>query len=251
MLLKVHQVGLVVLPSAREGHGPAENWHSDPTMDTDEAPPTRMLTSDAVMWAIAELKGRRTHPFFLPYLQLCRRSAIEQSSSNVTPQWSDLGSLLAVPGGPPERPHYRPLDTKPNRDESHYWINKNLAGMWAPSSIRTTAGFLLDGNQFRLPENHAELALHAFLYDQPVSALALGTYLFRDYGFNGVPGVSRTDLFLRDRGIVLRRHSDAVGRALREWFRLGDETAGVLFSETSPTVEFEWFELPADGDFNG
>jgi hypothetical protein len=220
-------------------------------MDIDDALPIRLLTSDAVKWAITELKSRRTHPFFLPYLQLCRRSAIEQSSSNISPQWSDLGDLLAVPGGPPNRPYYRPLSTKADRDESSYWMNSNLAGMWAPSSIRTTAGFLLDGNQFRLPQNHAEQALHAFLYDDPMPALALGIFLFRDYGFHGVPEVNATDRFLRERGVIVRRQSDVVPRALREWFRLEDEAAGVLFSDAPPSVEFDWLELPTEGALNG
>jgi len=220
-------------------------------MDTDDALPIRVLTSDAVKWAITELKGRRTHPFFLPYLQLCRRSAIGQSSSNISPQWSDLGDLLAVPGGPPNRPYYRPLSTKAGRDESSYWMNSNLAGMWAPSSIRTTAGFLLDGNQFRLPQNHAEQALHAFLYDQPISALALGAFLFRDYGFVAGRDGDVADDFLQRYDVPLLPQPDDVTSALRDWFQLTDDSDfAVLFANAAPAVDFNWFEKPAEGTTN-
>ncbi|MBO0985006.1 hypothetical protein [Rathayibacter sp. SD072] len=147
--------------------------------------PTFVLTVDAVKWAIATLGKRKIHPHFLAYLQVHRRW---RRDGPFDPQWSELRPLLEIPGGPPKKPNYRPLWNR-DSDGSVYWFNDNLAGSFAPSSIRRTAGFLVDGDTYVLPEDHAVRALDALLYGHRAPVVPLSVYLFRNFGFR----ISETD----------------------------------------------------------
>lgn len=138
---------------------------------------TYVLTVDAVKWAIATLRARKIHPHFLAYLQVHRRWTYDGSFD---PRWAELRPLLEMPNGPPKKPNYRPL-WNTDSDGSAYWLNGNLAGSFAPKSIRNS--FLVADGDYVFPENHAALALDSFLYGDRAPALPLGAYLFRNFGF--------------------------------------------------------------------
>ncbi|PPH08592.1 hypothetical protein C5C36_16210 [Rathayibacter sp. AY1G1] len=151
--------------------------------------PTFVLTVDAVKWAIATLSKRKIHPHFLAYLQVHRRWTYD---GQFDPQWSELRPLLEMPGGPRKKPNYRPLWNR-DSDGSVFWFNDNLAGSFATSSIRRTAGFLVDGETYVLPEDHAIRALDKLLYGDRAPAVALSVYLFRNFGFRISTGSSPAD----------------------------------------------------------
>lgn len=197
-------------------------------------PETHVLSIDAVKWGISALAKRRVHPHFLGYLQLRRRFVLT-STDPLEPQWSDLKPLITMPGGPPKRPFYRPLWTTIDNKGSVYWLNPNLAGSFAIKSIRSTASFLVDNDQFVLSDDHVERARDAFLYEQPVSAVAMGAYFLRNFGFSfdGPPT------------------ADRIISGVREWFAFTDEHQAdfeYLFDLSVPEVTFDWFEEAAVGE---
>jgi hypothetical protein len=193
---------------------------------------THLLTIDAVKWAIGTLSGRRIHPHFLAYLQLHRRATLNPSEYVDEPRWAELKPLLEVPGGPPKKPNYRPLWTNVDNDGSAYWLNGNLAGSFAKSSIRTTAGFLIDGGRFALAQGHVEKVLEALLYERPAPAVAMGAYFLRNFGFFTVEApLTAADIVL----------------GFREWFGFEDDDEfNQLFDSRHPAVEFPWFEPVSD-----
>ena len=211
---------------------------------------THALTVEAVQWGIAELSRHRVHPYFLAYLQLRRRAKIEPEGQ-IDARWSDLGPLLEIPGGPARRPNYRPLWTSIERP-AKYWLNGNLAGSFAPKSIRSAASFLLDGDHFALPSDHAQLAYETFLFQNRIPAMAMGAYFLRNFGF-------RAPRDLRP---------DDVIDGFRNWFKFDEESDDefhLLFDSevppagpetmihwTVPTGGFEWFEpwREEEGDAN-
>lgn len=164
--------------------GPRVCWVTDAESNT----PISVLRLEAVRWAIDTLTSRPAHPFFIAYLHIRARGVEMGRMSQISPRWNDLGRLLAVPGGPPGKPYYRPLLSGQVRDRSRYWMNENLAGSWAPSSLREGQPPLrvVDraGQLFSLREDHASLARHHLLFDQPISVMALAAYLYRNYGFD-------------------------------------------------------------------
>jgi hypothetical protein len=142
---------------------------------------------DAIRWAVDKLTSRRVHPFFIAYLQI-RATGVETGNmSQIRPQWARLGKYLEVPGGPPGKPYYRPFLDRVH-DPTRYWMNQNLAGSWAPSSLREGQPPLevVDrvGQGYSLKDNHARLAWHHLLFDDTLSVMALGVYLYRNHGFH-------------------------------------------------------------------
>ncbi|MBU8857415.1 MULTISPECIES: hypothetical protein [unclassified Micromonospora] len=149
-----------------------------------------ILDRDAVRWAIRHLTSRPMHPFFLAYLHL-RALAMENGRlTALKPRWSDLIPYIRVPGGPPKKPYFRPMWHKSVEDKSRYWMNRNLAGSFAPSSLREEPRKVIEieNDLFTLKPNHADLALKYLLFDSQLSAAALGAYLFRNFGFRSTTG---------------------------------------------------------------
>jgi hypothetical protein len=171
------------------------------------ARPVWVIRPERVREAIDALTARSVHPFFPAYLQI-RKTAVEQGiGSGIRPHWEDVGSFLRVEGGPPGKPYFRPLFTRAE-DFGRYWMGTNLAGMWAPSSLRQgmPPREVVDtaNSAFTLRDAHAELALQHLLFGQPVDVMALAIFFFRDYGFYSdesereAPNVTHVvDLFLR------------------------------------------------------
>ncbi|MFJ9633411.1 hypothetical protein ACIRU8_37515 [Streptomyces sp. NPDC101175] len=197
--------------------------------------PHYVLSTEAVRWAIETLTTRRIHPFFLAYLYLHGLTPDEDNPAPVVPVWNDLGKYLTMPGGPSRKPYYRPFFQEISKPE-RYWLNANLAGSYAPSSLRQVPRRIVDVSEegrFRLKDDSAGLALEHLLYAEPAPLLALSAFMLRNYGFQS------------DDGAPSER--DLCSLFLAEFnFREGEGSplsgdASVIFtvdSRTLPTAEF-------------
>lgn len=145
----------------------------------------RVLTLEVVRAGLDALRGQRIHEHFPAYLHLRQRAISGRSFTDIEPVWREVGDLLGVPGGPPTKPHYRPFSSRHVQDPGVYWFNRNLAGSYAPRSIRSTSRFMLNstGDGFALPHDHAQQALRVLLLGTRVPAWALAAYYLRNYGF--------------------------------------------------------------------
>ncbi len=73
------------------------------------------------------------------------------------------------------------------------WFNQNVAGSYAPSSIRSQSplrkvcAFSGNGRKaaFNLIANHSEGAETYMLFGGSIPAIALSAFLYRDYSFRG------------------------------------------------------------------
>lgn len=195
---------------------------------------TFVLTAPAARWAIATLRAAKVHPFFLAYLHLRKRAA-DEGNPVIAPHWDELGELLRVPGGPPGKPYYRPFWNGTVDDPGRYWLNRNIAGSYAPSSLRNVPTRVIEtvGSEFSLKPSHAALARQHLLYDQPLPAIAVAAFFYRNYGFHSPPPhtPSPFDLVL----------------ILRDDFQLEDDAEfSQLFHdglEIDPGQVEPWFEL--------
>ncbi|MGC4957884.1 hypothetical protein ACLQ2P_32210 [Actinomadura citrea] len=144
-----------------------------------------VLTVGTVKAGISVLKAQFIHEHFPAYLHLRKLAVASGSTTNLNPNWKDVSDLLKMPGGPPTKPHYRPFSSVKRKDESGYWYNKNLAGSYAPKSMRTNSAFMLDtnGEKYKLPPDHTQEAYTRLLRREKVPAWAVASFFLRNYGF--------------------------------------------------------------------
>ena len=139
----------------------------------------------AVREAIIRLQSRPIHPFFPAYLHLRQQSVLQKTTTEIRPNWNSLGEFLEIPGGPVGKPYFRPFWVG-RRDAGQEWLNRNLAGSYAPSSIRSTPRKVIEINgdgTFRLRDKHWELALTHLAGNQRVPVVALAGFFSRNFEF--------------------------------------------------------------------
>lgn len=144
-----------------------------------------VLPTARVRECLDSLLSRDTHPHFVAYLYLRLLAGRTGQVTGLVPNWADLGNLLEVPGGPPGKPFLRPF-WRGERNAGQEWLNENLAGSFAPSSLRVVLGRVVTTDaqrRYSLRSKHWELAREHLLFDEPVSVVALAGFMFRDYGF--------------------------------------------------------------------
>lgn len=133
--------------------------------------------------SVQALLSRDTHPYFIAYLHLLRTATRSGRSDNLAPDWAELGRRLEVAGRPSEKPYLRPFWMRA-RESGQEWLNRNLAGSFAASSLRGVPQQVVaaDGGKFTLRSGHAGLALRYLLLGVRMPVLALAGFLYRDYG---------------------------------------------------------------------
>lgn len=189
---------------------------------------------------IASLRERSVHPYFPAYLHLRQRGAAQGTLSDLQPEWDELSTFLQVRNAPSRHPHFRPLTLAAGSSDQE-WLNVNLAGSYAPSSLRAGQPPLqvveLGSGRGRLSlrEKHWELARKHLLKDEKLPLIPLAGFILRDFGFetdgDEPPG------------------NDDLEAAFVEVFGYNDADGPVeldhLYDQT-PVATPDWFE-PLDG----
>jgi hypothetical protein len=161
---------------------------------------TWMVGIDRVRECLRRLLAQRIHPNFAGYLCLKRTSHALGRLDDLSPDFQDFfNTFLAVPGGP--FPYYRPFWHQHSAEPMRAWVNQNVAGSYAPSSLRPTgllqvADIVGAGTaaRYSLKANHPDLALQHLLYKVRLPVLDLAAYLYRDYAVVSDPAPSVFDL---------------------------------------------------------
>jgi len=83
-------------------------------------------------------------------------------------------------------PYIKPF-TNQKASDKNLWLNENVAGSYAPSSLRPDQPFgkvvhVDHDKTYALPPDHAKRAREFLLYNEPISAPDLSAFLFRDFG---------------------------------------------------------------------
>lgn len=131
------------------------------------------------------LRAKKIHPFFAGYLHL-QALASSGRSSNLAPNFADFfDRFFLVKDHPIGTPYIKPF-TNQKASEQNLWLNENVAGSYAPSSLRGDQPFRkvveVSDKEYTLRAGHAKRALKYLLYDDPVPVVALSAFLFRDFG---------------------------------------------------------------------
>jgi hypothetical protein len=144
-------------------------------------------TPEAVRLALHRLFAAKAHPHFAGYLCVCRtaRESVGGGTSPLKPDFkSFFDDFLTVKGAPERRPYILPFPQTRSP-----FFNRNVAGSYAPSSLRDVAPFrravTVQGSRgdatYSLLSDHASKARSYMLGGTPLPVASLAIFLYRDY----------------------------------------------------------------------
>lgn len=179
-----------------------------------------MLSVEAVQIALASLCKNRIHPSFAGYL--CLKESARASGEHVSLKPGFKGffeGYLAVSDGTAKKPYLLPFSDSEAREEPT-WFNSNVAGSYAPSSIRAQSPlrkvctFSNAGRvaEFQLVPQHWEHAKAGMLFGERISAVALAVFLYRDFRFAGENATVQdlVEIFRDEFGYRIKREDEAL-----------------------------------------
>jgi hypothetical protein len=150
-----------------------------------------ILHLDFVNECIRRLRTRSIHRQFVGYLAICEASNTAGRQDELRPSFKKFCDRFMLVGNPDAGSPYLVPFNESGSLESSTWLNANVAGSYAPSSLRPQAplrrvvdvyGSGRDAT-FSLRTGHEELCLKHLLFDEPVDVLALAGFLLRDHSF--------------------------------------------------------------------
>lgn len=187
--------------------------------------------------SLARLREQKTHTLFAGYLYLQQRASQLGRLKDLQPDFRQFfQQFFEVGDHPLGAPYIKPFTEKPPSAQN-LWLNENVAGSYAPSSLRPGQPFrqvvIIEGKRYSLPPDHAERAFEHLLYSTPVQAADLAVVLYRDFGLLG-DSVTIQDLV----GVFAYEFGYASEQGSKP-----DEKFRTLYSlETAVNWEEDWLE---------
>jgi hypothetical protein len=187
--------------------------------------------------SLTRLREQRTHTFFAGYLYLQQLASQLGRLEDLQPDFRQFfHKFFEVGNHPLGAPYIKPF-TEQKPSAQNLWLNENVAGSYAPSSLRTGQPFrkvvIIDGKRYSLPPDHAERAFEHLLYSTPVQAVDLAVVLYRDFGLldDSLAIRDLVDIFAYEFGYASEPGSHP------------DEKFRTLYSlETTENWEEDWLE---------
>lgn len=150
-----------------------------------------VLEPEVVRTCLHRLIDEPIHRMFPGYLCLQQQAAQENRIAGLSFPYIDFFDDYLRVRDDSDRPYYVPFTQAQNPSLGELWNNKNVAGTYAPSSLRSTAPLIQiaeieeggHNSKWAIREHHWELARHNLCEDTQVPVESLAAYLLRDYAF--------------------------------------------------------------------
>ncbi len=191
---------------------------------------------EKVAECLLELREQKIHQHFPGYLAVKRTATSEGRTSNLRVDFKEFyEAYLTVPGG--STPYVNAM-LRERPSERNAWRNSNIAGSYAPSSIRDGQPFsrVVEVNRadatYSLLARHWELALEHLAFQQQLPAITLAVFLYRDYA------LCTDSPSLKD---LVRQFQVEFGY-LNEDGKPNDEFKYLYTDESEGSLPEEWFE---------
>lgn len=145
-----------------------------------------VVSLPAVQESLAALRQLKVHRTFPGYLCVRETARFAGKRSELKPNFSDFfDRYLKIGDASPSSPYAVPFNDR----GSPLWFNRNVAGSYAPSSLRPVSPLrqAVDifgakaSHTFALKDDDAALCFHHLLHQQRIPALPLAVFLFRDH----------------------------------------------------------------------
>jgi hypothetical protein len=148
-----------------------------------------VISKRIVAQSLSRLRNQKTHTLFAGYLHLQKQASELGRLTNLQPDFLDFfKQFFYVVNHPLGAPYIKPF-TEQQASTKNLWLNENVAGSYAPSSLRPGQPFrevvIIEGRNYSLPPDHAKHALEHLLYTLPVQVADLAVFLYRDFGLLG------------------------------------------------------------------
>jgi len=152
-----------------------------------------------VAQCITELREKKIHRTFAGYLAVRWTAQKEGRTTDLQIDWKGFfDSFFRIPGAPQGKPYLVPFsDSAPT--EANKWFNANVAGSYAPSSLRDMSPFrqVVDidntkrGGRYSLKQDEMLWVRKHMLYFEQLPVFPFSVFMFRDYAFHAdKPGPS-------------------------------------------------------------
>lgn len=142
-----------------------------------------------VAQSLHRLREKKTHTLFAGYLYLQQRASQLGRLDDLQPEFQPFFKQFFFVDNHPLGAPYIKLFTEQKASTKNLWLNENVAGSYAPSSLRPGQPFRqvvnIEGKKYSLPSDHAQRAFKHLLYSVPVQAADLAVVLYRDFGLLG------------------------------------------------------------------
>lgn len=196
-----------------------------------------VIRKHIVARSLARLRAQRTHTLFAGYLYLQQRSSELNRLNDLQPDFTSYFRKFFRVGNHPLGTPYIKIFTEQKSSDQNLWLNENVAGSYAPSSLRPEQPFrkvvsIVD-RKYSLPTDHAKRAFEYLLYSDQVQVADVAVVLYRDFGFfdDSLTINSAINIFAYEFGYSL-----SMGAEFSEDFQ-------TLFSlENSNDWEEDWLE---------
>ena len=181
----------------------------------------KLIHKSVVARSLARLREQRTHTLFAGYLYLQKLSSELETLDDLQPDFLAYFKKFFFVANHPLGTPYIKLFTEQKPSNKNLWLNENVAGSYAPSSLRPGQPFRkvvnIQGKKYSLPEDHAERAFEQLLYSIPIRAVDLAIVLYRDFGFrdDSADLTSLVDIFAYEFG-----YSDQPGKMNKNFRKL-------------------------------
>jgi hypothetical protein len=198
----------------------------------------KFIQPSVVAGALYRLRSKPTHTLFPGYLHLKQRSIELDTLKNLKPDFKAFYRKFFQVANHPLGSPYIKIFTEKKPSSQNLWLNENVAGSYAPSSLRPNQSFrqvvIIQNKEYSMPEDHAELAFDFLMSNEKVSVVDLSIFLYRDYGFvkENFKIEDLVSIFAFEFG-----YSDEPDGTLNDEFH-------ILFDSTKPsTIKENWLEV--------
>jgi hypothetical protein len=142
-----------------------------------------------VAQSLSRLRKQKTHTLFAGYLHLQQRASQLGRLEDLQPEFLPFfKQFFEVDNHPLGAPYIKPF-TAEKASPKNLWLNENVAGSYAPRSLRPEQPFRqvvkIEGRKYSLPTDHAKRAFRHLLYSNRIQAADLAVVLYRDFGLLG------------------------------------------------------------------
>ena len=146
-----------------------------------------VIRPSIVARSLSRLREQKTHTLFAGYLYLQQRAAALERLNDLRPEFLHFYKRFFEVANHPLGTPYIKIFTEQQASERNLWLNENVAGSYAPSSLRPNQPFRkvvhIEGREYSLSDDHAVRAMEHLLYGKPIQVADLAAVLYRDYGF--------------------------------------------------------------------
>ncbi|WP_423746624.1 hypothetical protein V5735_19050 [Haladaptatus sp. SPP-AMP-3] len=197
---------------------------------------TYTLKPDVVRDCLHRLIDEPVHRMFPGYLCLHQQAALEGKTTGLAFPYNEFfDDYLRVKAEGAKTPYFVPFTQATNASLESLWLNENVAGTYAPSSLRSTAPLLEiaeiekrgHNSEWGLIDDHWKLARLELCSNTKLPVESLAAYLLRDYGFN----VDDPSAFT-----VVKTFTEEFG------YNLGDEAFSHLYRTGDSEITRDSFE---------